>query len=192
LPKKALNTSNGRTAAVVLNALVRSGLVQKQYMRAGIRYNLTERAFPHYFEGNDFGDNPDHLSYLCYSRIVPDRIVSSRAIHQLAGGGRFAGALRVAFSWHASEDDDWAKDPVIQSHSVVLAPTRSPALVIFEDQHGELHVDRSTYEAINILARPAAWIDAANARPISRKDRNRQRRLEKDRPYGETRINAGV
>ncbi len=59
-------------------------------MNNGIRYNLTERAFPYYFEGNDFGDNPDHLSYLCYSRLVPDRVVSSQAVHQFDEPGRNA------------------------------------------------------------------------------------------------------
>ena len=157
LPRSAINTPNGRTAAVVLNALARSGLIEKRYMNNGIRYNLTERAFPYYFEGNDFGDNPDHLSYLCYSRLVPDRVVSSQAVHQLTSGRNAADAVRVAFSWRASEDAAWANDPVIQSHSVVLAPTCSPAIITLASRHGELNVDRIKYESIDALAQPAVW-----------------------------------
>lgn len=44
LPRSAVNTPNARTAAGVLNALARSGLIEKRYMSNGIRYNLTERA----------------------------------------------------------------------------------------------------------------------------------------------------
>lgn len=145
LPRSAMTTPSGRTAAKVLDALARSGLVAKRYANDGIRYNLTERAVPYYFEGNDFGNNPDHLSYLCYSRLVPDRVVSSRT------------AGRLAFSWHASEDDDWARDAVIQSHSVILAPTRSPASIILGSWDGELSVDRAAYQPIDRLVQPAAW-----------------------------------
>lgn len=157
LPSSAANTPNGRTAAEVLNALAHSGLIEKRYMHNAIRYNLTERAFPYYFEGNDFGNNPDHLSYLCYSRLEPDRIVSSQVVHRSVSGRNAADAVRVAFSWHASEEDAWAKDPVIQSHSVVLAPTRSPAIIVLASRHGELTVDRAKYEAIDTLAQPAVW-----------------------------------
>lgn len=157
MPRRAIDTPNGRTAVEVLNALARSGLIEQRYINNAIRYNLTERAFPYYFEGNDFGDNPDHLSYLCYSRLIPDRVVSSQAVHQLTNGRNAADAVRVAFSWHASEDDAWANDPVIQSHSVVLAPTRSPAIIILASRHGELNVDRVKYEPIDTLAQPSIW-----------------------------------
>jgi hypothetical protein len=160
LPRSAVKTPDGRTAAELLSALARAGLVERRHVNNGIRYNLTPKAFPYYFEGNDFGDNPDHLSYLCYSRLIVDRVVSSQVVHQFTGASN-ANAVCVAFSWHASEDDDWAKDHVIQSHSVVLAPTRSPALITLAYRHGQLNVDRGKYEPIDTLAQPSVWMESS-------------------------------
>jgi hypothetical protein len=174
LPKRAANTPNGRTAAEVLDALARSGLVEKRRVNNGIRYNLTQRAFPYYSEGDDFGDNPDHLSYLCYSRLIVDRVVLRQTLHQFASSGNAGDAVRVAFSWHASEGDAWAKAPMIQSHSVVLAPTRSPAIVVLAYRHGELTVDRAKYEPTDMLAQPAVW-ESSIWRSVRRAPR---------RPYG--------
>ena len=139
----------------LLNVLVQAGLAKSQPVRNGIRYHLTDRAFPYYFEGNDFGNNPLHLSYLCYTKLVPDRILWT------APGRRRPGAnvrtARVAFTWHETAAAAWAGDPLIQSHSVVLAPTRSPAVVTVSYAHGSWDLIAANYQAASTLTSDSVW-----------------------------------
>jgi len=127
----ALSRPDVRATYDVLDQLAQAGLVVKRRFPQGFFYHLTVRALPYYFDGNDFGNNPDHIPYLCYSRVVPDRVVWSQSVRAERAGGRTADVFRAAFHWHASEIAPWAASPLLRSHSVVLAPTQSPVVATF-------------------------------------------------------------
>jgi hypothetical protein len=126
VPARIRTRPQALLAYQMLNVLVQAGMAKSESTQNGTRYYLTERAFPYYFGGNDFGNNPLHLSYLCYSKIIPDRIIWTAPVRGHLGANM---RTRVAFSWHESAAATWASDPLTQSHSVILAPTRSPAAV---------------------------------------------------------------
>jgi D-alanyl-D-alanine carboxypeptidase len=155
VPTRIQDSPQGSLALQLLNALVAAGLAKSELVRNGTRYHLTERAFPYYFEGNDFGENPLHLPYLCYSKIVPDQVLWTSPVRGHAGADPTS--ARVAFSWHESSEAPWASDPLIQSHSVVLAPTRSPAVVTISNKHGDWDVTAADYEPSNALTSEFAW-----------------------------------
>jgi hypothetical protein len=137
LPRSAINTSNGRTAAEALNAVARSGLTEKRYMQNGIRYNMTERAFSYYFAK---ATTSETILTICHTSAIHGSYrIELFPVKQVTINQRkeCADAVRVAFNWQPSEHDAWAKDPVIQSHSVVLALIRSPAVIILASQHAE-------------------------------------------------------
>ncbi len=66
-----------RTAQQVMDALVDAGMLQREMLPGATYYRLTHLAIPYYFEDNHYGDNPDHLPYLCYSRLIPRQILST-------------------------------------------------------------------------------------------------------------------
>lgn len=122
--------ADARVAYNVLNALARKGLLEKHSVAGSFQYNLTMAGLPYYFDQNQFGNNPDHLPYLCYSTIVPMDLKWSQALHIERIGDELLRmqVFRAAFTWRASADADWANDAFLRSHSVILVPTQSPAL----------------------------------------------------------------
>ena len=120
--EKELSDANVRTAYELLNALVRENLVTDERAGAVFHYRLTMRAMQYFFTDNRFGSNPLHLPYLCYSRIVPDRILN---IKQHRGGSRV-----VSFDWKVSTPADWSQNPMIQEHSVILPPASEPVTAV--------------------------------------------------------------
>lgn len=146
-----LSDPNTRVTYDVLNALVRAKLLSRSSGSGGYYYRVTMAAVPYYYENNSFGNNPDHLPYLCYSRVVPDRILISRAVN--------ARAFRLQFAWHPGINAPWANDPFIRAHSVVLPPILNPATAVFSERNGTWSVQRLT-TAGAMLPRPisaAAW-----------------------------------
>ncbi len=156
VPGRALHTVHGLSAYRLLKEFVKAGLVESQPARRGTWYRLTERAVPYYFEGNDFGNNPLHLSYLCYSTIVLDGLAWSAGAQAGADGGD-AHAFKVRFTWHSDSEATWAANPVVQRYSVTLAPTQSPAAVEVAKRDGSWEVARAYYDATNTLTNPSAW-----------------------------------
>ena len=117
----------------VLNKLVKAGMVEKNRTPGGFRYHLTMRALPYYFDDNALGNNPDHIPYLCYSKIVPQRVIWNQPIHleqSRDNVGRIE-VFRVAFSWTSSPVGSWSADADLRSRSVILAPVASPTIVKF-------------------------------------------------------------
>jgi hypothetical protein len=164
LPDWARSTTEGRSTYRLLTALARAGLVESERGAHSTLYRLTERGAPFYFEGNDLGNNPLHLPYLCYSAIVPDRLTSSTGRKKGQSDGVTA-SFTVRFAWHSDPDAAWAADPVIQHYSVNLAPTQSPAVVEVANRNGWWEVAHAYYDASNTLADPSAWPASPIARP---------------------------
>ena len=131
IPADDLKRPQVRATYDVLEHLVSAGLAAKHRFPRGYRYHLTLAGMPYYFDGNDFHNNPDHIPYLCYSKIVPEDVVWTQPARSERIADRTADVFRAAFRWHASESAAWANDAMLRSHSVVLAPVTAPAVATF-------------------------------------------------------------
>jgi hypothetical protein len=152
-----LSDPDARNAYDVLNALRRAGMVERANDTGAYFYRLTPRATAYYFEMNDVGNNPDHWPYLCYSSILPRRIVSTRRVKD--------GLFHVAFEWSASAPAEWANDPFIRRHSVILPPISNPAVAVFSNAGGWWHITRIVTPAFMMprVVDPAVWLSGANS-----------------------------
>ncbi len=162
-----LKHADVRVTYELLNELVSVGMLDRDRVHGGFRYHLTMRALPFYFDENDFGNNPEHFAYLCYSGIVPQRVIWNQPIHveQVHGGSGKTQVFRAAFEWLPSTVAPWADSAFIQSHSVILAPTKGPIVVKFVNRQG-------TWEISNVhlfaSALPRIGFADASAWPKSR------------------------
>lgn len=127
-----LSDPNARTAKDVLNALARAGMVERRVAGDDTFYRLTSRAVAYYFESNRFGSNPEHWPYLCYSSIVPRRVLWTKRDG--------AHSFRVSFEWEIGARASWANDRFLLKHSVILPPISNPAVAVFSDAGGWWHV----------------------------------------------------
>ena len=138
-----LRQPDGRAAYEVLNELVRVGMLERKQVAAAFHYRLTLRAVPYYFDDNEYGDNPEHWPYLCYSRMVPTQVVWNQAIREerYGEGSQQAEAFRVAFEWQPSPVPLWANDATLRSHSVILAPRRIRVIAKFIKRDRQWAID---------------------------------------------------
>jgi hypothetical protein len=138
-----LTHADGRVAYQVLEALVRKGLLEKHVAQGSFRYNLTLRGLPYYFDRNQYGNNPDHLPYLCYSTIVPVDVTWSQSLRVERIWDEFPRmqVFRAAFTWRVGPDAEWANDAILRSHSVILTPTQSPALAKLVNWGGDWEIE---------------------------------------------------
>jgi hypothetical protein len=125
--------TQGRIAKGLLSHLVRAGMVSTRDVRGYVQYHLTESGFERYFDGDNFGNNRLHSSYVCYSKIVARSIEWKQPVHLEAdpfGPGRVP-VFRVAFTWSTAHDPSWTPDAFIRAHTIVLGPPKSPTLAKF-------------------------------------------------------------
>ncbi len=127
-----------RATFEVLNELAHVGMLESRRVPGGFRYRLTLRALPYYFDENQYGNNPEHWPYLCYSLIVPQRVVWNQPIQLERHGYRPSAseAFRVGFQWRPSQVASWSNNAILRSHSVILAPTASPLIATFAKRDG--------------------------------------------------------
>lgn len=124
-----LSNPQARTSYAILNHLEKAGMVRRIALPGKFHYRLTVAAMPYFYARNEYGDNRDAFPYLCYSAIVPDRVVWTDSIRR-RGKTRI---FRAAFTWHASAPASWANDPYLRSHSVVLPPDAQTIVATFVD-----------------------------------------------------------
>lgn len=131
-----------RAVTGVLNELARAGMLVRTNVPSGVRYHLTIAAQPFYYDESAFGNNPDHIPYLCYSTIVPQRVVSSGPVRRerLRYGSHDENAFHATFEWIPSPAAAWANDAFLHMHSVKLGPAESPATATFVNRHGEWRI----------------------------------------------------
>jgi hypothetical protein len=102
IPKRDLEQSPARTVHAVLDELTALGLLERIDLRDRFRYHLSDRGSRYFYNENRLGDNSERWPYMCYSRIVPQRIVwktSSR---------RNDGVEHVAYvSWRTTSPQTW-------------------------------------------------------------------------------------
>lgn len=133
---RGLARADVRTTERLLDALTRRKLLRRDDDAFGKTYHLTQASLPYYFAENRFGSDPDALSYLCYSSIVLDTVLRTEPVHVERSARGDEEVFRAEFAWHGGPVADWAQDPFIRSHGVVLTPTRSPAIAKFVHRDG--------------------------------------------------------
>ena len=128
-----------RTIFGVLNELTRAGMLVRTKTSGGSRYHLTVAALPFYYDESAYGNNPDHIPYLCYSTIVPQRVVAIDSVRRdrLRYGSRDEDMFHATFEWTPRPIAAWANDAFLRSHSVMLGPAESPVTATFAKRHGE-------------------------------------------------------
>ncbi len=134
-------------ASAVLKHLVRAGMLHASPVPGGRHYFLTMRALPYYFDRSDYGNNPEHYPYLCYSTIVPERVAWTQPVHTEPDGTPPVRreVFRAEFQWRPSAPASWAEDAVLRRHSVILGPAGTSIVAKFVSVGG-------TWEIENIYA----------------------------------------
>lgn len=141
-----------RVVASILNRFVQNGLLESHATPRGNHFHLTLRGMADYFDRNDFGNNPDHLPYLCYSKVVPQSVVRFDAVPRSPrDGSRFT----ATFTWTSGAEAPWV-DAFLRAHAIVLAPTGSPATAVFVRENGEWQIVSLSQTRARI-ANPTAW-----------------------------------
>jgi hypothetical protein len=121
-----LTSSTIRAIASVLTRLQDKGLVIRSNSSDGASYYLSARGLQYYYDRDAYGNNPLHLPFLCYSALVPQRIVAIRSGYE----------RQVAFTWRSSTAE-WGNDRSIESHSVFFQPVQSPAIAKLVRRNGD-------------------------------------------------------
>ncbi len=135
---KDLRDPEVRASYTVLSELVRAHMVERTTVLGGFRYHLTMRALDYYWERTQYHNNPGGEPYLCYSTIVPQRVLWNQPVHtERDRDGHPIQTFRAAFEWRASPIAEWANDPMLRSHSVILAPMFSPTIAKFVNVDGD-------------------------------------------------------
>lgn len=129
--------------AHVLDGLVQRGLLERIELRDRFRYHLTPRGARYYYDDDRFGNNPEHWPYLCFSRLVPERIVAD------------ARSGHVTFVWSDETVDAWATRE-LQRYAIVLAPVVNPAAIIVRP-HGRSLNARYALPLPSVVSR-SAWV----------------------------------
>jgi hypothetical protein len=130
-----------RAAVQVLDELARAGMIARTDGLYGSTYRLTPKAIPYFLSENAHGSDPIAIPYLCYSTIVPQRVVTTEPIYATRlPGGVDAQVFHATFTWTASEPAAWARTPYFRSHSVVLGPAENPLTAELVRTGGGWHV----------------------------------------------------
>jgi hypothetical protein len=149
-----------RAISDVLNELARAGMLVREKTSAGSRYHLAAAAQPFFYDDSDYGNNPDHIPYLCYSTIVPQRVLSTDSVRRarLRYGSRDEDMFHATFAWTPSPIAGWANDAFLRSHSVMLGPAESPVTVTLAKRHGEWMIaELSAPTPVARIVDTAAW-----------------------------------
>jgi hypothetical protein len=64
----------------LLDDLVAVGVANRSSARRGWKFNLTLAAMPFFFDGNELANNPLREPFLCYSEVVPEKVLSVQTL----------------------------------------------------------------------------------------------------------------
>jgi hypothetical protein len=147
------------TVVNVLNRLVRAGLLIRKTSLDGYHYYMTLAASHYFYAANLYRDNPDMVPYLCYSTVMPEKIVATGPVCLEQRGRKTVRVFSVTFDWKASAPAPWANDSYLHSHSVILAPTQSPASgkMVYENGNWDMASFDDRESRLPTLADPSAW-----------------------------------
>jgi hypothetical protein len=117
------NDADVRASYDVINALISVGMVRVERRSHATFYHLTMNAVPYYFNSNNYGEDPDGIPMLCYSTIVPTKILSTSAV--------VGGSFKATFQWRPSPPAGWAATTFFRTHSIILPPLQETAIATF-------------------------------------------------------------
>lgn len=146
-----LKAPAARTEYSILNRLVGVHMLQRQPIQSGYQYWLTWSARQYYYDGDEFGNNPLHEPFLCYSRIVPQRITTEQPIHVERYGREDDRLFRVAFDWSADTPADWLNDAGLRDYGAILAPALGSLRVTVVDERGVWNIHYVPTTALPML-----------------------------------------
>ncbi len=149
-----------RAVRDVLDALARAGMVVRTSDRDGFRYRLSRAGYSFFYDESDFRNNPDHIPYLCYSTIVPQRVLWSDRVHRERSrdGSHDVDAFRAAFAWTPSPVANWANDAFLRRRSVKLGPAENPVIASFVKDNDDWRVvELSTRYPLGRIVDASAW-----------------------------------
>jgi hypothetical protein len=128
-----------RAAYDVLNELARGGMLEREHFPGVFQYHLTMTGQQFFYDDSAYGNNPDHIPYLCYSTIVPQRITYTSSIspERYRDGARDVDGFVAAFDWTPSPVAAWADNAFMRAHSVTLGPTENPMVAHLVNLDGE-------------------------------------------------------
>jgi hypothetical protein len=149
-----------RAISNVLNELARVGMLVRDTSPTVSQYHLAAAAQPFYYDESDYGNNPAHIPYLCYSTIVPQQVLSTDSVRRgrLRYGSHDEDMFHATFAWTPSPIAAWANNAFLRSHSVNLGPTESPVTATLAKRHGEWTIaELSTPTPVARIVDTAAW-----------------------------------
>jgi hypothetical protein len=143
----------------VLNHLVGAGLLSRTRDASVYEYYMTANAMHYYYGISRYDNNRAWMQYLCYSRVLPDRLLWVQRIPQPSDWTGHAQWYRVSFTWKASAPAGWARDPFLRRHSVILSPLKSPtqAKMFYIDGHWHVANIYDRTWMLPALRDAAAW-----------------------------------
>jgi len=126
---RAAASPAGREVRAVLDRLSNAGLVVRDAWHGTTWFSLTRAGAAYEWSADRLDDDREGFPYLCFSKVVPTTIVQEKVLPDEPATARSPAraAVSVTFDWTASAPAAWANDPYLRSHSVILAPTTSPA-----------------------------------------------------------------
>jgi hypothetical protein len=147
------------TVVNVLNRLVDRGLLTRKRSRNGYHYFMTLAASHYFYVYNLYRNNPDMVPYLCYSTVMPTRIVRTGPVHVERRGMRTRCFFSVTFEWKDSAPASWANDPYLRAHSVILSPTKSPTIgnIVYVNGDWDMASLDNRESTLPTLVDPSAW-----------------------------------
>jgi hypothetical protein len=162
MSRRAMATRDGREVLAMLDRLSRAGLVARDSSRgAATTFWVTRAGAPFVDSADSYADNREAYPYLCFSKIVPTTIVQQKALPDEPATAHSPERERfsVTFDWTASAPAAWANDPYIRSHSVILAPTTSPAVATLVKIGDEWVLQKLDDSNLNdpVAVNPAVW-----------------------------------
>jgi len=137
----------------VLDEFARLGLLVRNELPGGFRYNLTREGEQYYYERSNLGDNVEYWSYLCFSRLHARKVAwASRP----SKGAHNEVTARIRFTWESVVDTRWAT-PFIKAHAIELNPTSSPAeATAYRRFDGKWRLGQLDF-AFPLVENPSAW-----------------------------------
>jgi len=160
VPRHDISQPSVRVISQILNDLAAEGLLQRSAISGGDQYNMTPMAIRYYYDDDFYGNNPEGASYLCYSKIVFDKLQWDRQIatNRVTNAPKGAVHFVCAFSWHPSAEATWILgDRFLQAHGVLLAPTANPIVIAYWQLGGDWGIENVEDATLNRLVDPSAW-----------------------------------
>lgn len=170
VPERLLNDPHAVAVKAVLDEFTRLGLLVRNDVPGGFRYNLTPDGERYYYERNNFGNNVEAWSYLCFSRLHARNVTwASRPLKHVGTHGSDVTA-RIRFTWEPKMVAEWTT-PFVKAHAIELNPTSSPAKAMARRLfNGTWRLAEFDF-AFPVVEHRSAWTAEQIGRPVGTRPR---------------------